>query len=112
MVQTNFDFVLLKNNLDGPSRPADAHELGKGRFDLGITNVELDHGLVVQITTDDQPQHFRTRQISTRFNQVKECETSYNWTLAALFESSCAPTKPRLEYREAESFTIRHGGPI
>ena len=55
MVKTDFAFVFLKNGFNGPAHPADAHELDQGSFDRGIAKVELDHGRIIQIAADDQP---------------------------------------------------------
>ncbi len=86
LVQTNFAFVLLKNNLDRPSHPANAHELVQGRLEGGIAKVELDHAWIVQIAADDQPD-CGARQIGARFNQSQERKVAYNGTFAALFDA-------------------------
>jgi hypothetical protein len=55
MIETDFAFGFFKNDFNGPTYPADEHELDQGCIGRGIAEAELDHRRVIQVAADDPP---------------------------------------------------------
>src|SRR3972149_7559225 len=91
MVETDFAFGFLKNDPNGPTHAADAHELDQGCIGWGIAEVELDFRWVIQVATDDQPD-FGARQVTPRFGDAQEGKVTHDGAFAAFFDGGSAPT--------------------
>ena len=90
MVKTDLAFIFFEDSLDGPPHTADAHKLAQGSFNGSIAIVELDHGRIVQIAADDQPD-FRARQVGSRFKQAQESKIAYDGPLTTFFDGGFDP---------------------
>ena len=56
MVETDFAFGFFKDGFNRPAHPTQADELTQWRIGGRIAEVIFDHGPVVQIAADDQPE--------------------------------------------------------
>src|SRR3972149_728716 len=90
MIQTDFTFGFFKDGFDGPTHPTDPHELVQWAVDGSIGVKVFDHGRIIQVATNDQPE-FWTRQVAARFSHAQKCRITNDGTLTAFLDHSSDP---------------------
>src|SRR4030067_22299 len=90
VIETDLAFAFFKDDFDGPTHAAYAHQVEQGAFSRGVAEVELEFRRVVHVAADHQPD-FRARQAVSAFDHAQESEITDDGAFAAFFDGSPRP---------------------